>query len=145
MKKQGLPAVSYTPPASTENAVRRWAAEHGWNVVRVTRTGDGLFRALVRRDVVPTGEFLRGVCELTGIEMAWLLGPARRRQVSEPRFIAFWGLRHLAGLSYPQIGKLMRRDHSTVIYGARNATMAQKKLAVIAWRMVKEDRKEAAA
>lgn len=47
-----------------------------------------------------------------------ILSPDRSRRLILPRWHAFSELRRI-GFSYPSIGKIMGRDHSTVIHGIR--------------------------
>ena len=46
-------------------------------------------------------------------------GRKRYRKAASARTAVYWVLREL-GLSYPAIGRLMRRDHATVIWGVRS-------------------------
>lgn len=51
-----------------------------------------------------------------------LIGRSRVGHIIEARNAACWVLRHMFGLSYPCLGKLMgHRDHSTVINACQNA------------------------
>ena len=44
--------------------------------------------------------------------------PCRKKNLTEPRQIIMYLLRHEMNLSYPKIGKeLNKKDHTTVIYG----------------------------
>lgn len=60
-----------------------------------------------------------------GVSVEALLSPARRRDIAHPRFDVMWrlwNLRRLDGtkvLSLPMIGKILNRDHTTVLYGVR--------------------------
>ena len=49
-----------------------------------------------------------------------LTGPGQERRVSLPRQIAMYLCRERLGLSFPEIGRLFRRDHSTVMHGVRH-------------------------
>ena len=70
-----------------------------------------------------------------------ILGPARYGFVVQVRHAVFLALR-LRGNSFPQVGRYLDRDHSTIIYGCRKAE-AQMKVdpeyrekieALVAWK-----------
>lgn len=61
---------------------------------------------------------LREVSEASGIPIARILGPSRVRPVVEARQLVCHVLRR-HGMSYPQIGKVIGRDHTTVIHSVR--------------------------
>jgi chromosomal replication initiation ATPase DnaA len=63
----------------------------------------------------------RSIEDSTGIPWHRLIEADRSRMVYAVRRATWWLLREIAGLSYPQIGRLLKRDHSTVIYGCRGA------------------------
>lgn len=53
------------------------------------------------------------------VTLEQLNGPERTRHVADARqFVAYWASR-LTGLSQPQIGKLIGRDHTTVLHGCK--------------------------
>lgn len=56
------------------------------------------------------------VSRACGLAPAAILSRSRLRCYAEARQIAFWLLRE-AGLSYPQIGAALNRDHTTVLHG----------------------------
>ena len=58
------------------------------------------------------------VADENGVRVADLLGPSHARRVSWPRQAAYVQLRD-RGLSYPQIGRIMGRDHTSVLSGER--------------------------
>lgn len=47
-----------------------------------------------------------------------IMGKSRAPRFADPRHIVMWMLRR-EGLSYPQIGRLFNRDHTTIMYGCR--------------------------
>ena len=64
---------------------------------------------------------LTEIAQALGTTEAALRGRYRGRQLSEARSVAVWLLRRISRerLSYPAIGALLGRDHSTVMYLAR--------------------------
>jgi chromosomal replication initiator protein len=62
----------------------------------------------------------REVASYFGVKLADLKGPNRHRAVAHPRMIAMYLARHLAQISFPEIGnRFSGRDHSTVISAVR--------------------------
>ena len=56
-------------------------------------------------------------CEACGVTMDDMRGKSRQRPVVEARQALMWLLHHRAGLTYGAIGRLLSRDHTTVIHG----------------------------
>jgi chromosomal replication initiator protein len=48
-----------------------------------------------------------------------LLGPCRARDFTTPRFEAMHRMREELGFSYPHIGRVFNRDHTSVLHGIR--------------------------
>jgi chromosomal replication initiator protein len=57
------------------------------------------------------------VAAASGIGRRELLSRRRARRTVEARQAAMWLARQAAGRSYPAIGRVFNRDHTTVIYG----------------------------
>ena len=60
----------------------------------------------------------RAVCEQFAIRMSELRSRRRTQNVAVPRQLAMYLCRRLTRASYPQIGELFGRDHSTVMHAA---------------------------
>lgn len=58
----------------------------------------------------------------TGSSEEFIMSDCKWREAAEPRHVAYYVLRNVAGISWPHIGRIFGRDHSTVIHGARRAT-----------------------
>ena len=54
------------------------------------------------------------ICRMYGVERIHLFSRRRDKKVVEARKTAYWVLRN-CGLSFPQIGKIMHKDHTTVL------------------------------
>lgn len=65
-------------------------------------------------------EVVHHVAHIFGVTADRLRGPGRREEIVAARHAVFLVLRR-RGMSYPLIGKLLRKDHSTVICGCRRA------------------------
>lgn len=55
------------------------------------------------------------ICEAYGLEQHEVLSRSNERRIVRPRSVLFKMLRSHTALSYPEIGELLRRDHSTAI------------------------------
>ena len=60
-----------------------------------------------------------GVARYYGINADELKGKSRHKQIVEPRQLAMYLLREDAHLSTPEIGRLLNRDHTTVLHGLK--------------------------
>lgn len=60
------------------------------------------------------------VASETGVSVAELKSPSRIKHIAHARFEAMRRIREL-GFSYPQIGRILNRDHTTAINGVRRA------------------------
>jgi hypothetical protein len=70
---------------------------------------------LVERGFLPLAD---AVSTETGVPLRELLGRSHRASVSRARQVLFAALA-LEGLSTPEIGYLLARDHTTVLHGLR--------------------------
>lgn len=57
------------------------------------------------------------VCERFGLRPEDLTSPRRSRHIALPRHVAMYLCRRLLGASFPYLGQLFRRDHTTVMHG----------------------------
>ncbi len=62
---------------------------------------------------------LRIVCSATGVSKRELLAHNRSRKIVNARHMAMWLLRRHTFLSLPAIGRILHRDHSSVLNGVR--------------------------
>jgi chromosomal replication initiation ATPase DnaA len=58
-------------------------------------------------------------CEITGVPMDVIRGPRRDKRAVSARRGLMWALRYTAGLSLPQIARVVSRDHTTVMDALR--------------------------
>lgn len=70
------------------------------------------------RDADPL-EILRVVATAYSIVVDDLAGKDRHRNVREARLVAYWMLRTRTKLSFPEIGRLLKKDHTSVMSGVR--------------------------
>lgn len=63
-------------------------------------------------------KIVEAVSEATGIPARHILSQKRTAPIARARQIVMYEAR-LAGLSYPQIGEALGRDHSSVVHGVR--------------------------
>ncbi len=71
------------------------------------------------RELTPQ-EIIRFVAHHYGVRVADLKGRSNRRSISLPRQVAMYLVRSILGISYPEIGKLFGKHHSTAIYAVEN-------------------------
>ena len=57
---------------------------------------------------------------LTGFRFEDLVSRRQHRELVRARHIAMWVARQVTNKSFPQIGAIMRRDHTSVMYGVNN-------------------------
>ncbi len=62
---------------------------------------------------------VRYVCRYFGIEEAQLMGKQRSRNVALPRQIAMYLVRHMTGMSFPNIGRYFEKDQTTVQHSVK--------------------------
>ena len=67
------------------------------------------------RQVTPA-EIIRFVAHHYGVKVADLKGRDNRRSIAFPRQVAIYLIREILNLSYPEIGKIFNKHHSTIIY-----------------------------
>lgn len=67
------------------------------------------------RHITPS-EIIRFVAHHYGVKVADIKGRDNRRSIAFPRQVAIYLIREILSLSYPEIGKLFSKHHSTVIY-----------------------------
>ena len=65
------------------------------------------------------GDVLQAVSEHFGIEEKELLGRGRSRHIAFPRQLSMYLMRKDADISLEEIGKVLNRDHTTVMHGCR--------------------------
>jgi chromosomal replication initiator protein len=73
-----------------------------------------------------SADVIRFVAHHYGVKVADLRGRDNRRSVAFPRQIAMYLIRELLNLSYPEIGKLFSKHHSTVMYSVETITQQRR-------------------
>jgi len=63
------------------------------------------------------GAIIRTVANYYGVPQAKLLSPARDYEIAWPRQVAMFLLKSRTLLNYSKIGRLLRRDHGTILWG----------------------------
>lgn len=59
------------------------------------------------------------VAEHYNVKPSDILGKRKLAKFTKPRQVFYWICRLKLEKSYPEIGRFMKRDHTTVLYGAR--------------------------
>ena len=73
------------------------------------------------RDPTPA-DIIRFVAQHYGIRVADLKGRSNRRSIALPRQVAIYLIRDILELSFPEIGKIFSKHHSTAMYAVDNIT-----------------------
>lgn len=61
----------------------------------------------------------RVIEKVTGITEKEMIGKSRRREFVEARFIFFYCMRKYSKVTVKSIGNMLQKDHSSVVYGAK--------------------------
>ena len=77
-----------------------------------------------RRQQVSVEQILTAVSATSKIDIDTLLSKQRTKIVVRWRRFAYLLCRDLRGMSFPEIGKTFKRDHTSVLYGIGKITMA---------------------
>jgi chromosomal replication initiator protein len=100
-------------------------------IVYCTLTGQAASLETVRNALTPLlpeerhstpADIIRFVAHHYGVKVADLKGRDNRRSVAFPRQVAIYLIREILGISYPEIGKLFAKHHSTVMYSVETIT-----------------------
>ena len=100
-------------------------------IVYCTLTGQAATLETVRNALTPLlpeerhatpADIIRFVAHHYGVKVADLKGRDNRRSVAFPRQVAIYLIREILELSYPEIGKLFAKHHSTVMYSVETIT-----------------------
>ncbi|MBX5238649.1 helix-turn-helix domain-containing protein [Rhizobium sp. NLR22b] len=69
----------------------------------------------------PTKDYMRRRCKELGITMKDLCGPRRAHPLVDHRQLIMWELKMIVKpeISYPELGRLFRRDHTTALWAVR--------------------------
>ena len=67
-------------------------------------------------------EIINAVCREFGVSKARILGPQRARSIARPRQVIMYLSALYTGQSLPQIGRQLRRDHTTILHGRKTIT-----------------------
>jgi chromosomal replication initiator protein len=67
-----------------------------------------------------TQEVINAVCENFMVTYADITGKKRDRNIKEARHVFMWAMRMESPLSFSSIGKMVNKDHATVIHACDN-------------------------
>lgn len=80
-------------------------------------------------------DIIADVAERTGISVTAILGRGRTRAVADARAQAMAEVRHRLHLSYPEIGRVFDRDHTTVIQAVRRIGLPESEARIVKARV----------
>lgn len=69
---------------------------------------------------LPVRTVLQATAMYFGVEIEAMLGEMRTRDLVRARHVCWWLLRNETVLSYPQIGEIFDRDHTTIVKGVQS-------------------------
>jgi hypothetical protein len=134
-----------------ENRQREIAAEYGGQIVMVhaihnQRNADLADATKARRNVFSFKRCLRAVSEVYAVSPDVILSNKRKAAIVRARQHLYWVLyNERSDLSLPAIGRLVNRDHSTVLFGIKkfeehpDLDAIVKELNTTVWRLHAED------
>lgn len=76
---------------------------------------------VVPREGPTVSDIQRTVEETYGLPPQSMCSKRRVKEISHPRQIAYYLSRKLTKKTYPALGRMFNRDHSTVVYGVQQA------------------------
>lgn len=76
--------------------------------------------------VITPDLIVRYVCRYYGVEEPQLKSQLRSKNVSEPRQVAMYLIRHMTKMSFPDIGQFFDRDHGTVHHAVKKVEASLK-------------------
>ncbi len=79
-----------------------------------------LFELLPDDRATNSADIIRFVAQHYGIRVADLKGRSNRRSITLPRQVSMYLIRNILELSFPEIGKIFSKHHSTVMYAVDN-------------------------
>ncbi len=79
-----------------------------------------LFELLPDERETSPADIIRFVAQHYGIRVADLKGRSNRRSIALPRQVAMFLIRNILEISFPEIGKIFSKHHSTVMYAVDN-------------------------
>ena len=79
-----------------------------------------LFELLPDERATTSADIIRFVAQHYGIRVADLKGRSNRRSIALPRQVAMFLIRDILELSFPEIGKIFSKHHSTIMYAVDN-------------------------
>jgi len=79
-----------------------------------------LFELLPDERATTPSDIIRFVAQHYGVRVADVKGRSNRRSIALPRQVAMFLIRDILELSFPEIGRIFSRHHSTVMYAVDN-------------------------
>ena len=86
-----------------------------------------IFASIPCRRELAILEIAEEVSDATGIPMAVLVGENRAKHIAHARQLAYY-IAHREGFTLPEIGRVFRRDHTTVLHGVRQESIRRGEL-----------------
>jgi chromosomal replication initiation ATPase DnaA len=71
--------------------------------------------------ILPIGRLVVEAAAATGLRAAEIIGTGRRNDLVYARWAITWASRQKTIASFPQIGRVLHRDHTTLVAGVQRA------------------------
>lgn len=91
--------------------------EPGMIIALESNTDDIRLEQLVDNPDLLAEYIISGVGRVAGLDDDQITGPSKKTNVVLPRQVVMYLLREHTSLSFPEIGRILGRDHSTIVYG----------------------------
>jgi hypothetical protein len=87
--------------------------------VQITKAAPAVLVPFERRLFPWIGRLAQAVADEWGVSAAELTSQRRQGLLIKPRFVLVWAVKQASDYSLPQIGRLLNRDHTTVMHACR--------------------------
>ena len=96
------------------------------NPITVDLVRTALAELMPQEKKTTSADIIRFVAHHYGVRVADLKGRSNRRSIALPRRVAMYLIRNILKLSFPEIGKIFSKHHSTVIYAVDSIDNARR-------------------
>lgn len=92
-----------------------------------TARAEAIFASIPSGRELAILEIAEEVSDATGIPVGVLTGENRAKYIAHARQLAYY-IAHREGFTLPEIGRVFRRDHTTVLHGVRQESIRRGEL-----------------
>jgi len=99
----------------TDRDLQREAVEADYAVREAKAQLDAARRRVDAISAMRAKRTIAATASVFGVSVDGILGPRRTAELAEARAVAIWILRHELALTYPALGRMFNRHHTTAI------------------------------